>query len=304
MKRLLSLLMAALLLLPTGCTAETADTGSTLACTTYPVYLLAEAVTEGSGIEPVLVIDQQISCLHNYTLTIRDMKLIESSTLLAINGGGLEDFLDDVLESRDYLDCSAGITLLEEGHDHEEGEESHGHGHESDPHIWLDPARAGQMAQNLAAGLGEADPENAALYQANADAATEALTDLQAELKEQLAPLTCRELITFHDGFGYFAQALDLKIAAAVEEEEGSEASARRIRELVELVDEYQLPAVFTEQNGSIAAASALAMERPIQVCALTLGMSRDSVPEELSGLDAYEWILRQNVNTILEAYQ
>ena len=49
-----------------------------VAATTYPVYLLTQAVTEGiDGVEVKLVIDQQVSCLHNYTLTkmcIRDRK--------------------------------------------------------------------------------------------------------------------------------------------------------------------------------------------------------------------------------------
>ncbi|MCD7838220.1 MAG: metal ABC transporter substrate-binding protein [Clostridiales bacterium] len=303
MKRIIPLLLSLLLL--TGCAAQAAEpeAETTVACTTYPVYLLAQAVTQDvEGVEPVLVINQQVSCLHNYTLTMNDMKTIEACDLLAINGAGLEDFLDDVLEGRDVLDCSQGIELDEGDEDHEESS-GHAHDEETDAHIWLDPARAAQMAENLAEGLAQADPDNAEAYRSNAETVQTSLSDLQAELTEQLADLSCRQLITFHDGFHYFAQAFDLEIVAAVEEEEGSEASARRITELVALIDQYQIPAIFTEVNGSDSTAQALALERDIGVFALDLGMSDANVPEGLEGLEAYEAILRQNVETILEAY-
>lgn len=49
-------------------------------------------------------------------------------------------------------------------------------------------------------------------------------------MKTSLESLSCRELITFHDGFSYFADAFDLTILRAMEEEAGSEASAVRWR--------------------------------------------------------------------------
>lgn len=294
MRRIFSLCISALLLLCTACSAtpQATSTAPTLACTTYPVYLLAQAVTDNSGgFEPVLVIDQQISCLHDYTLTTRDMTLIENSDFIAINGADMEHFLEDVLENRAVIDCSEGLDLL---WNEEEGEE--------DCHLWLSPVMAEGMIGNLAQGLSTADPDHAAQYQANADTACEQLERFYQERKGELDALPQRELITFHDGFEYFAQAFDLNIVAAVEEEEGSEASARRIVELAELIDTYHLTAVYTEQNGSTSAATALSMERPVKVYSLTLGMSRDSTPEGLSGLAAYEAIIQANVTTLLEA--
>ena len=294
MRRLLLILLTVTLLL-TGCASQQrAPVGPTLACTTYPVYLLAQTVTEGTdGPIPVLVVDQPLSCLHSYTLTMADMKVIDASALLALNGAGMEEFLEDVLEGRDTVDCSEGLELL---WNEEEAE--------PDSHIWLDPDNAAQMAQNLAAALAERYPDNADLYRSNAEQAAQRLHTLREELREELASLPCRSLITFHDGFSYFANAVGMDIAASVEEEEGSEASARRIQELVDLIDEKHIPAVFTETNGPDATAKALAMERPIQVGTLNMLMSSTGVPEGLSGLDAYEWGMRTNAEAIKEAYQ
>ena len=177
-KTLLSLLICAALAL-SGCGARQGHADSAalqVAATTYPVYLLTQAVTEGiDGVEVKLVIDQQVSCLHNYTLTMQDMEAVEKADVLVENGAGLEDFLDDVLDGRDVIDASTGISLLDgdahdddDGHDHAELE--HDHVHEEDPHIWMDPRNAAVMVQNIAAGLAEADPERADEYRANARA--------------------------------------------------------------------------------------------------------------------------------------
>lgn len=295
MKRIFALLLALSLLLGmTACADENAapeGEGLTVACTTYPVYLMAQAVTDGvDGIALELVIQQEISCLHNYTLTVNDMKTIEGADLIAMSGAGLEDFLSDALEGRTFVDCSEGVALLWNEEEQED-----------DPHYWLSPANAGIMAQNLAEAFGTLDPENAGAYLENAQAAEAELAGFRQELAGTVPADCSRELITFHDGFAYFADAFGFTIAAAVEEEEGSEASAQRIAELVDIIDGYQLPAVFVERNGSDTTAHSLVAERGVAIGTLDMGMS--AADDTLSGLAAYEAILRSNVNAILEVY-
>ena len=201
MKRFFALLLSFALALTTltacGRQETAAKRGLVVACTTYPVYLMTQAVTQDvPDVTVDLVVNQQISCLHNYTLTMADMKVIESADLLIINGAGLESFLDDVLASRDYWDASQDMALRpsEEGHDH--GDHNHEGDHEEyDPHYWLSPTLAGQMAQNIAIGLTTQDPAHMDEYQANADQVAEQLTALQKELRAEVADLPCKELI-------------------------------------------------------------------------------------------------------------
>ena len=82
-KTIFSLLLSGLLLL-SGCAStqatQTSSSDFQAAATTYPVYLMAQAVTEGvEGVSVSLVIDQQVSCLHNYTLTMQDMRSVEQA---------------------------------------------------------------------------------------------------------------------------------------------------------------------------------------------------------------------------------
>ena len=107
-----------------------------------------------------------------------------------------------------------------------------------------------------------------------------------------LADLQCRDLITFHDGFSYFAEAFDLSILEAVEEESGSETSARELIDLIEDIREHTLPAVFTEVSGSTSAAGVIARETGCSVYALDMAMSGDS----------YFEAMYHNIDTIKEA--
>ena len=102
----------------------------------------------------------------------------------------------------------------EHGHD-EHGHDDHDHG-DFDPHAWLDPAVAQVWLAAIADQLGTADPDNAATYAANADAAIARLTALDAELATQLAPFAGLAYILPHDGYQYFEARYGLTAAGAI----------------------------------------------------------------------------------------
>ena len=276
---MLSLLLSGLLFL-TACGGGAAagpapaeeDEPLRILATTYPVYLFTTAVTDGvEGVEVTRLIKEEISCLHDYTLTVNDMKAIEAADVIVMNGVGLEDFMEDALASSDapVIDCSEGVELLaalgHEGHDHDT---------EYDPHIWMDPERAGRMIENIGAGLSQADPDRAETYAAQAAEAAFQLQNWYSVKLDIIASdqpdlqLPHRALVTFHDGFQYFADAFQLDLLKAIEEEEGAEASAAEIKEIVGLIGEYDLPVIFTEKNGSDATAQAIARETGVAATA------------------------------------
>ena len=156
------------------------------------------------------------------------------------------------------IDCSQGVELLENREHHHEGEDhdDHDHGH-WDPHYWMDPERAGQMVANLQNGLAQADPEHASVYQENGQKAALLLSTWDSDIRDLLAEEGMPEitgLITFHDGFQYFAAAYDLPLLAAIEEEAGSEASAKEINEITALVKEKNIPVIFTAITDPVGA--------------------------------------------------
>ncbi|MBO7252138.1 MAG: zinc ABC transporter substrate-binding protein [Oscillospiraceae bacterium] len=295
MKRLLSL-VALLCILLTGCSNQTQY--AQVAATTLPVYEFTSRLCQDTPITVTRLINEDVSCLHDYSLNVRQVRAIEAAQLLVISGAGLEIFLEDLTVTTPVLDASAGIPLLcpepdaQSGHGHDHGHAHEGHSHDSDPHIWLSVPYAMDMARNICTGLCAQYPAYAEIFQRNLDNLLSDLQQLHNYGQEILQDLSCRDLITFHDGFGYLALAYDLHILQAVEEESGSEASARELIHLIEIVQHHRLPAIFTERSGSVSAASIISRETGADVHILDMAMAGDS----------YFDAMYHNFNTVKEA--
>ena len=255
MKRILSVLLCLLCL--AGCAAP--EVRCHVAATTAPVYQFACAVAAGTDVAVGQVVTEEVSCLHDYALSVRQMETVTQSELLLISGLGLEAFMEEVLPEEKTADLSVGVKTLGD-----------------DPHIWLDPDCAAVMAENICAALSEKYPEHSETFASNTEALVEKIEGLKAWGGDELKELSCRELITFHDGFAYLASAFGLQILAAVEVESGSEPSADDLTKIVKLVQDHDLPCVFTEKNGADDAASVIAAETGCAVYALDMAMSGD----------------------------
>lgn len=295
MKRIAFLFLLSLCLIHGGCAQEPQ---AQIAATTLPVYDYTVTLCQGTDLTVTRLVTEQVTCLHDYSLNVKQVKAAEAAEVVVISGVGLEDFLDGVLHNADLIDASQNIPLLcpEDAHSHSEDhqEDHHGHHHEEDPHIWLSPSNARIMAGNICQGLSQRYPQWADVFEHNLSALLDALESLEDYGRESLSQLSCRELITFHDGFAYFAQAFDLTILEAIEEESGREASAQELIHLIRTVEAHHLPAIFTETNGSVSAAGIIARETGCQVYALDMAMAGDS----------YFDAMYHNIDAIKEALQ
>ena len=272
MKRFIAL-GGILCILLSGCSPS--NTTADIAATTLPVYQFTSILCDGTGLTVTRLVTESVSCLHDYTLNVSQVKAVESADLVIISGAGLEDFMSDILEGRNIVDASIGIALLESCHEHDH-EENHGHSHDSDAHIWLSPANALIMAENICNGLMAKYPQHSEIFLRNHQILQQQLRRLCAYAQEQLSDLPYRDMITFHDGFSYMAQAFDLHILAAVEEESGAETSAKDLIELIELTQAHNIPAIFTESNGSTSAAQIISAEVGIPIYTLDMAMAGD----------------------------
>lgn len=311
-KRILGLFLGLALALSSCASPVRSDEGLHILCTTYPLYLFTTAVTEGvGGVEVTLLINSQTSCLHDYTLTVADMKAIEGADVIVMNGLGLEDFMSGALAAShaNVIDCSQGIDPLppleHEGHEHHRevnrpegtGETGLGrHKEEFDPHYWMDPHRAGQMVEYIADGLAALNADNGEAYRANAADVLTTLLQVDPCARDVVFPPY--PLITFHDGFQYFAAAEGFDLLRAIEEEDGSTVSAAEIRELSALIESEDIPAIFVEKNGSRVAAGVLSRETGCAVYELDMLMSGDG-----RGIQPYIDAMDANLKSVLTAF-
>ena len=159
----------------------------------------------------------------------------------------------------------------------------------------MDPANAQVMLGTIADQLGQITGQD---LQARCTEVQQQVEQASQQWKEQLTTLSDPKLITFHDGFQYFSRSFGLELLKAIEEEEGSEASAQEIKEIVSLVEQYHLPAIFTEVNGSGSTAQAISRESGCGVYQLNMIMSGDG-----TGIQPYLDAMQNNIDTIVEAF-
>ncbi len=182
----------------------------------------------------------------------------------------------------------------------EEGHEGHGHGLE-DPHFWFDPLRVKLAADSIAEHLSVLNPNGADDYWANATAYKAELDELDAWTIEQVkaVPQANRLLLTSHDSFGYFADRYGFEVIGVILGTTTEvEPSAEHMAELTEIVEEYNVSAVFGETTVSERLATALAAESGAELVRLYSG----SLGAEGSGAETYLEMVRANVERIVNA--
>jgi manganese/zinc/iron transport system substrate-binding protein len=122
-----------------------------------------------------------------------------------------------------------------------------------DPHVWMDPTLWEHVASAIAIELSSRLPKNSAEIAENHArfvATLNRLTDYGHDILASV-PKQARVLLTAHDAFRYFGSAYDFDVMGVKGISTTSEAGLYRIEELVDLIIERQIKAVFVESSQS-----------------------------------------------------
>jgi manganese/iron transport system substrate-binding protein len=236
--------------------------------------------------------------VHEWELVPQNFIDLEEAEVFLYNGYNLEEWLAQA-EATLGEDALAVAVAEETGYEtlpillgDFEGE--------PDPHLWMDPRAAMRYVEVIRDVLAEADPENAATYEAKAAAYLAELEGLYDEIDEQLQaiPAENRLLISSEAAFLYFADAFDFEhdgIWGSNAEEEGTPEQLVRI---VELVREREPAALFWESTISDRYVQSVADETGTPVVG---PLYVDSLGEEGSGAESYLGLQRTNAALLVE---
>lgn len=145
-----------------------------------------------------------------------------------------------------------------EHHDEDEHEEKHNHSGR-DPHIWLSPKRVKVMIDVIKNELIDIDPINAKAYAKNAEDYLAKLDQTDNKIKDTLSGLDGQSFIIYHPSFGYFADDYGLKMVTI--EEEGKEATTKRLQDVIDLAKKEDIKFVFYQQEFDSQQAETIAKE-------------------------------------------
>ena len=190
----------------------------------------------------------------------------------------------------------------DEDDDHADEEEGHAHVHgPENPHFWFDPIRVKVAINAIATRFSKLDPANANVYFTNAAAYHEQLDELHHWTEHEVSAVAPerRLLVTSHDSYRYFAERYGFEVIGVIlGVTTDVEASAEHLAELVELIREHDVPAVFGETITSERLAQSLANETGAKLVRLY----SDSLGADGSGADSYLGMVRENVKLVVEA--
>ncbi len=122
-----------------------------------------------------------------------------------------------------------------------------------DPHVWMNPNLWSRVVLNVRDALISVAPEHEAQFRANTNAYLAELQDLATYTAAVLAsvPAESRVLLTSHDAFNYFGWAYGFEVVGIQGISTESEAGLLRISELVDLLIDRGIRAVFVETSVS-----------------------------------------------------
>ncbi|MGB1164688.1 MAG: metal ABC transporter solute-binding protein, Zn/Mn family, partial [Paracoccaceae bacterium] len=177
-----------------------------------------------------------------------------------------------------------------------------GHDHGAfDPHAWLSLENAVIYANNIAAGLAQADPENAGDYYANRATFISEIETLSADIEAMMKSLPAdkRTVVTPHDAFGYFAATYDLTFVAPQGMSTESEASAGDVAALITQIREDSISAVFIE-----SITDNRMMEQIANETGATIGgtLYSDALSAQSGPASTYLDMMRHNATTLFDA--
>jgi zinc/manganese transport system substrate-binding protein/manganese/iron transport system substrate-binding protein len=229
---------------------------------------------------------------EDYEPRIEDSKKLSDAQLVVSNGVGLDTFLEGLISTTATeaarLVLGDGIPAIET-----DGEPN--------PHFWLDPSLVVQhYLPKITAKLTELDPAGKPAFEQNASDYAGQLEALDAALKANVAqiPAGQRKLVTFHDGFPYFARHFGFELIGVIVENVGQDPSAGELAALVGKVKAANVKAVFSEAQFSPKLAQTLAEEAGIQKVVTTLYTDALGSPPA----DSYIGMMRSNVEQVVEA--
>jgi manganese/zinc/iron transport system substrate-binding protein len=175
-----------------------------------------------------------------------------------------------------------------------------------DPHVWMDPLLWLEAVVAIEEALVRALPDQAEDLARNAATYRDEVTAIAAYATESLAtiPESARVLVTAHDAFSYFGRAFGFEVEGLQGISTESEAGLTRIGDLVNLLVDRKITAVFVESSVPDRAMRALVEGAAARGHNVSIGgeLFSDAMGADGTYEGTYPGMIDHNVTTITRA--
>jgi zinc/manganese transport system substrate-binding protein len=235
---------------------------------------------------------------HTFNPSPADIRAVADAQVVLASGLSLEAYLDRLVAgsgSKGHV-LSVGDTLPSAVP--APGAPAGG---ERDPHWWHGLDNMVAATDIVRAEFSRARPAAAETFAANARAYEARLGGLKAWTAGEVArlPPNRRHLVTSHDAFGCFARDYGFEVHAINGLSTDSEADARHLARLIDLIRREGIPVVFAEESANPRLVENLVRETGVRLGAT---LYADGLGPPGSGAETFDSMYRHNVRAIVDA--
>ena len=237
-------------------TAAAADDRLTVV-TTFTVIADMASNVAGDAAD-VVSITKPGAEIHGYEPTPQDIVRASDADLILWNGMNLELWFEQFLTNLGDIPSATlteGINPIPIASGSYEGRPN--------PHAWMGLENALIYVDNIERAFAEHDPDNAAVYAANAAAYKDELRAAVEPLRAAIAavPEAQRWLVTCEGAFSYLARDLGLRELYLWPMNADQMGTPQQVRAVIDGVNENAIPVVFCESTVNTAPAEQVARE-------------------------------------------
>ncbi len=257
----------------------------------YPLYYFASQI--GGDKANVINITPAGAEPHDYEPTPSDIASIENSKLLILQGTGLEAWSKDIQSNID----PKNTTVITVGQDLMTQNVLEDGNNVIDPHTWLSPPLASEMADKILAGFIEVDPTNVNYYKDNEAKLKADISTLDTEYKNGLANCASKDIITSHAAFGYLATTYGLTQVPISGLSPDAEPSPKQLADVADFVKKNNIKYIFFESLVSPKLSETIARETGTKT--MVLDPIEGIIPEDLAKGYNYITVMESNLKNL-----
>ena len=236
--------------------------------------------------------------IHGYEPTPRDILKAQDADLILWNGLNLERWFEQFFSNlRDVPAAvvSDGIVPLSIAGGEYDGKPN--------PHGWMALDSAEIYVDNIAKAMSEVDPDNAAIYRANAETYKAKIASVVGPLRDKVRalPEERRWLVTSEGAFSYLARDFDLREVYLWPINADAQGTPQQVKAVIDAVKEHNIPAVFSESTVSDKPARQVARETGAAYGGV---LYVDSLSEPDGPVPTYLDLLRVTSETIIKGLE
>lgn len=241
---------------------------------------LASIVSEvaGENFEVISLIPAGVEP-HDYEPLPSQQQDINDSVLIFQIGMDFDNWISESVDSPDKLiDLSEVIETMPD-----------------DPHYWLNYKNASLIATKVAQEIKALYPQYSLEIDANLLAIHLKFNDALLAAKSKIAQLPKKAIITQHDAYQYLASELGFEIVGTIEEAHDSEPSGQHLKELSDLIKQYQIKHIFAEPKTQSDLVITFAQDNSLEI-----------IYFDAAGISTSDYLemMDKNINNIITALE